>query len=165
MLGDSKESEEAVTVRLRDSGGYINTPLRFYLEKGSHTVGLTPVSGSAAVRELVLAGAEDIPNYEEYKNKNSAAHVKDFLQTAEAENYSAKSNSDILCVNDRTSAATSPQDPSEIRLNTVGGTSWSTNRQMDRMGNNRSRNGGVPHRIKIQAKLPQRNVGKPQTAH
>ncbi len=127
LLGDSKESEEAVTVRLRDSGGYINTPLRFYLEKGSHTVGLTPVSGSAAVRELVLAGAEDIPNYEEYKNKNSAAPVKDFLQTAEAENYSAKSNSDILCVNDRTSAATSPQDPSEIRLNTVGGTSWSTN--------------------------------------
>ena len=95
LLGDSKESEEAVTVRLRDSGGYINTPLRFYLEKGSHTVGLTPVSGSAAVRELALAGAEDIPNYEEYKNKNSAAPVKDFLQTAEAENYSAKSNSDV----------------------------------------------------------------------
>ncbi len=106
-----------------ESGG----GLRFWLEAGSHTITLKTALGGVAVTELTVFNPADAISYEEYlslhtgKADNVAA---DTFKEFEAAEYTAVSDSVINPTYDRSSVATQPNDPSKLKLNTIGQSNW-----------------------------------------
>ncbi|MEG2003992.1 MAG: hypothetical protein RR057_05280, partial [Clostridia bacterium] len=109
-----------------DSSGYSIAPLKFFFEKGKHTVTLGAVREPFAIKSLSLVPSESLPTYEEYLKEHSDA--KDFTgdtkYIVQAEYPSLTSDRTIYQVNDRTSVITQPQDSSQIRYNVIGGDKW-----------------------------------------
>ncbi len=110
-----------------DTSGYIEEPLQFYFEKGTHYLTITGSRGNIAIRNIKLYSYEKPISYSEYVKKNESASndnngIKPIV--IEAENLSEKSDVTILSKTDRSSAATYPQSPSVLKLNTLGGSSW-----------------------------------------
>lgn len=113
----------------RDSDGYYNTPLEFYMEKGENIITLEGVRDSVAISEIKAYTYQPIQSYEdvlaEYEKKGykpaSAENIK-----IEAEMPDRVSNYTIYPVYDRSSAISSPQDKAKIYRNTIGGDKWVT---------------------------------------
>lgn len=121
---------EWVSVKIQDSTGYYNNPLRFYFEEGEHTLTFSAISEPLAIKSISLIPYEKLPTYSEYL----AAHANDADYTGEritvqAEFYSTSSDRTIYQLNDRSSAITVPQDPALVMLNCVGGDKWQYNGQ------------------------------------
>ncbi len=112
---------------LRDTAGYFADPLSFYLEKGEHTLRFDSERESVLIEKFVFYRAESAPSYAEVKAEyerrgyQAAAGEVKFLQ---AEDLFEKSDKSNYPVNDRTSAATMPQDIYCIKLNSLGGQKW-----------------------------------------
>lgn len=124
-----KESPEWRTYTMIDSTGFYIDPFEFYFSAGDHTLALEAVREPIAIKEIRIVPINHLPTYEEYIAAAQAAGAKE--ATAEpikihAENPSATSEQVIYALNDRTSAITEPQDPSLIRLNTIGNKKWQT---------------------------------------
>ncbi|MBQ2462412.1 MAG: hypothetical protein II504_08265, partial [Clostridia bacterium] len=95
------------------------------LEAGEHTVELKALREETVLDYLALAAPEALPSYEEYR----AAHqdmqaVSNIEIVMQAENTLAKSASAIYPTYDRTSSHTQPYHPTQMRLNTIGGSGW-----------------------------------------
>lgn len=113
-----------------DSTGYNIDPFQYYFTAGEHTIAL------AATREEVLLYAiELIPadsaevktlTYAEYLQQHAgAANASGFEPIyIQAEQPISASDQILYPVGDRTSAITYPQDASQIKLNSIGGTGW-----------------------------------------
>ncbi len=108
-----------------DSTGYVSEPLYFYLTAGEHIISLEAVREEFYLASLTLGPAPEGISYEKYTSNNSGkqnnASGKIYI---EAEYPTATSDKSIYALNDRSSAITSPQDPSETRLNTIGASKW-----------------------------------------
>lgn len=115
------------TVLLHDLLGYYNDPLLFYLEKGKHTIGFESVRESVVLNTVRIYKAEELPTYDEVKAGYEAKGYKEAdAETikVQAENSFEKSDNTLYPVSDRSSAITEPQDPSKLRLNSIGGDKW-----------------------------------------
>ncbi len=108
-----------------DSTGYVAEPLYFYFTAGEHILSLEAVREEFYLASLILGPAPEVVSYEDYLAANSGkpnnASGKVYI---EAEHPTATSDKSIYALNDRSSAITSPQDPSETRLNTIGASKW-----------------------------------------
>lgn len=130
LLPQSVELKQSEQITLYDSSGYIEKPLQFYFEKGNHTISFVPGKGKFVITGFSLYPLEDGISYKEYRDKyNSKKKISEDLYIIEGENYSLKSSSELLPICDKSSSATKPSDPAKNLLNTVGGTSWSSNGQ------------------------------------
>lgn len=113
---------------LRDSSGYFADPLSFYLEKGEHTLRFESERESVLIEKFTFYRAETAPSYAEvkaeYESKGYKAASGD-IQFQQAEEAFEKSDKSNYPINDRTSAATMPQDIYCIKLNSLGGQKWS----------------------------------------
>ena len=95
------------------------------LEKGDHEITLTSLREEAVLDYLALQAREALPTYAEYKAANAGMPVvKNVEVILQAENALSKSASAIYPTYDRTSSFTQPYHPTQMRLNTIGGSGW-----------------------------------------
>ncbi|RXZ78579.1 extracellular solute-binding protein [Paenibacillaceae bacterium] len=112
---------------LYDLLGYYNDPLLFYLEKGQHTVGLHSVREPMVLNNIRIYKAEELKTYAEVKaGYDAQGYTEVDVQPIriQAQNTYEKSDNTLYPISDRSSALTEPQDPSKLRLNSIGGDKW-----------------------------------------
>ena len=119
------------TYHVHDSTGYYNYPFEYYLTAGSHTISLESTRESVAIESIVFKPLEATKTYEdvlaEYQAKGYKAVSSDATVKIQAEKPVATSTQTVYPTYDRSSAISEPQDPSKIRLNTIGKTTtWQT---------------------------------------
>ncbi len=114
-------------VFVKDSSGFHTDPLKFYMTAGEHTLTLEAVREPMAIGSLTLCSAPQSPEYSTYLQQYQAQEQPEgFYDLVEGEAAVRKSSQVIYPIMDRSSAATSPSSPSNIRLNTLGGEKWQT---------------------------------------
>ncbi len=120
-----EERPRWVEYTVRDASEYVEDPLQFYLTEGRHTIRLEAVKEEFALDWLELSPPEDVPTYAEYAAGNAGYSAPDAETIRiDAERPDEKSDVTLYPVYDRTSAASDPQNPIKIRLNTIGGSKW-----------------------------------------
>lgn len=112
---------------LKDAEGYENGSLKIYLKAGMNTLKLTTQGQSFYLNSLRVYQEKEIPSYKDIKAEYDKNGYKKAAQTIkfQAEKTYEKNTSTIYPVTDKTSPLTEPSSSSKIRLNTVGGSSWS----------------------------------------
>lgn len=117
------------TLRVRDQNRYFNDPLNFYLEAGSNSLTLDSIKEPMAIRTIRFLPTATAPNYSDYIAGHEANGAKVIaesdLEVIQGEDAAFKSQPSLYPLNDRTSPLTEPYHPSYIRMNTIGGQSWS----------------------------------------
>lgn len=110
------------TAVLMDPKGFEQEALRFYLEEGAHTLSLKSVREPMAVGKITFAALTPAPGYD--RQSLPKADNEGQLIKVQGEDTYRKSSYTIYPIYDRSSAATEPNDPYHIRLNTIGGSRW-----------------------------------------
>lgn len=115
---------------LADLSGVNTEPYLIYFDAGIHTLTLIANRQSFALYSVNLGVADEPKSYketiEEYKTKGYKAQNLDDAIILEAENAYLKSSANLIAKTDYSSPYTTPYSPSKIRLNTIGGSSYST---------------------------------------
>lgn len=127
-----EEAPSWISVYCKDSEGFYQDAMYFYLEKGVNTITFDSTQEPMIIGQLVLEQEERPISYEEYQNANARAgytQVSSGPIKIQAEDASYKSNSTLYPITDRSSPLTEPQNAAKTRLNTVGGSNWSLNGQ------------------------------------
>ncbi|MCL2099842.1 MAG: extracellular solute-binding protein, partial [Oscillospiraceae bacterium] len=86
-------------------------------------ISFEPVREQVYISEIKFTQPSTLLSYEQYLAANSGRGTAE-IPRIQAEMPAAISEIVIHPINDRTSAATEPQDASRIRLNSIGGTRW-----------------------------------------
>lgn len=124
-----------LTTQAKSMDGTVTGYYQYYLEAGTNTLTLESVQASMILRTITLVPDEGIQTYEEYiagYEAEGAARIsgdqlgEDGYIMKQAEDSLYKSSSTLQPVNDRTSAVTVPYHPSNIVMNTIGGSTWSS---------------------------------------
>ena len=111
-----------------DSVGLYGEPYLYHLSAGQHTLRLERVQEDVAVAALRFANEEEIPSYETYHARFTRADLAQVKEVCylQAEAATEKNSRVLYPVYDRSSAATQPNDPDHVRLNTIGQSNWNT---------------------------------------
>ena len=122
------ESPRWLQADLRDSSGYYEEPLAFYLSKGQHTLRLRSKKEPMVLHKITLHKSSDIPSYaqfiKEIETKGYSSAVLPEAIKIQAEEATGKSDKTLYPLNDRTSPASEPYHYQQIRLNTIGADRW-----------------------------------------
>lgn len=112
-------------MRLQDSSGLRPEPFVFYFSEGSHVISLRTRGEPVSIGQVRLYQAAELISYDEYIDKlgKEVRSSQNFVKI-QAEHAFRKSHSILYPISDRTSAATEPNHPAQIRLNTIGGVNW-----------------------------------------
>ncbi len=94
------------------------------LEAGEHTITLTNLRDALVIDYVLLQGAQTLPSYQEYSAAHAGMKTEPMQVLLQAENALSKSASAIYPTYDRTSSHTQPYHPTQMRLNTIGGSGW-----------------------------------------
>lgn len=127
-----EEAPSWISVYCKDSEGFYQDAMYFYLEKGVNTITFDSTQEPMIIGQLVLEQEKRPVSYAEYQNANARAgytQVSSEPIKIQAEDASYKSNSTLYPITDRSSPLTEPQNAAKTRLNTVGGSNWSLNGQ------------------------------------
>lgn len=116
---------EPMEYTLTDSSGYYAEPLLLRLGKGGNTVTLTARRGSLEIIKAVFGGTEKIPSYSEYSADNGFRENGSLQETVQGEYFYRASDTSAAPATDRSSADISPNSPTEMLLNTLGGSGYS----------------------------------------
>ena len=125
----AKEIPEWVDGVIRDSNGYINEQLSFYLEAGEHTLTMLAMREPMLVRSITFGNSTRPASYAEVKAAGDAAGQKDSsgqIIRIEAENAAKTSSQMLYPVQDQSSAAVYPASTRYLLNNSIGGNSWKT---------------------------------------
>ena len=129
LLPKQIEKREWIKSWLFDFGGYATEPYYIYLEKGKHTITFEVLRQSLGIYSFELEAKNEIQEYSEKSNEYASESLKDVeLEEPiilEAEETYLKSSASLVAKTDYSSPYTSPYSPSKIRLNTIGGSSYS----------------------------------------
>ncbi|KIY23518.1 extracellular solute-binding protein [Mesobacillus subterraneus] len=116
------------TVKAEDASYLQPSPLKFFLNKGKNIITLKNLRGEMLLGKTYIKSPENIPNYEEYKNKLDGNESNQSLFTVEAEKPYIKNSSFARPFAIRDSS-TVPNDTQSLLLNSFGEKSWSTSGQ------------------------------------
>ncbi|MDI6617310.1 MAG: extracellular solute-binding protein [Clostridiales bacterium] len=127
------EKPELTTIYINDSQRRDFEPYKFYFSKGLHTLTFESVKEPLKIADITLKTAPEIKPYvdvlKEWKQKYNVYNGTNILYQAERIDKNTldikKSSPDIILSTDYSSSNTVPYSPYKIRLNTIGGTSWS----------------------------------------
>ena len=121
---DQTQVPEWTSVYFENPVGLYDEPYLFYLEAGSHTIRYELKETAVQLEKIVVCN-KSYMKYEEYLSTYSdkKAEGKDCV-IQEAEVYDSVTNKNIYVNNDKSDAATSPNNPKNSLLNTVGGSGW-----------------------------------------
>ncbi len=115
------------TYTVCDSSGFVVNPLQFYLEKGEHTISLEAVREPVLLTDVRFYPYEELLTYQDALAKwqsEGYEKVNDAEIRVEGEKPLYVSDQTVYPLNDRTSPVTYPQDPSLVKLNTIGADKW-----------------------------------------
>ncbi len=118
----TKVSDEWITYTLRDNGG-LEGDFGFYLKAGMNRVTLSFPDGLIAVGRVCLYNTQAMPTYEQYISGFSH-QSSGFAEEIQAEKPAYRSSSVITLNYDRSGLQVTPNDPSALKLNTLGGSGW-----------------------------------------
>jgi len=113
----------------RDSLGYLVEPYSFYFRQGENTIRLVGINEPVAIRALSLKAPAQTDSYRNsiakldlsaYSNRNNNFSLK-----IQGERAARRSDPSLYAQYDRSSGATEPASVDKIRLNMIGGESWS----------------------------------------
>ncbi len=124
-----EEISEWTSYSFTNELGMYAEPYFLYFEAGVHTVRFQRVREALAISQLTLTNAKTLPSYEEYKSKFTGTSAADVIYTQQAEKPLKKSDSTLYALMDHQDAATEPNHPTQMKLNTIGGANWSTTGQ------------------------------------
>ncbi len=100
----------------------------FKLTKGEHQLHLEMLQESVEIKQVEVKPVTAIPTYEQYIANERSKHTgeeKALTVYTEAELIHEKSHLEVAVSYDRSSPNIHPSDPSRIRYNILGGSSWS----------------------------------------
>lgn len=120
------EIRQWITTTVRDPSGYVAEGIELYLTAGTHTLSLQFVKEPFVVDFILLDVIESLESYEQVleRYKSLGYEPSEEILTLEGESADERSDRSVYPLNDRSSAYTSPQDPSRLLLNTIGGDRW-----------------------------------------
>lgn len=106
--------------------GFNDAPLKLYLESGQHTITLESIAEPVAIGALRLFVRDGLPTYEQVLQQYEMLGLTLGSESRiyEAEDASAKSDSTLYAVEDRSSCETTPYDSTLILLNCIGSNNW-----------------------------------------
>lgn len=111
---------EALLADSNDASGEASV----FLNEGEHTIALTNLRDALVIDYVSLLGKETLPTYQEYSAAHAGVKTEPMQVLLQAENTLCKSASAIYPTYDRTSSYTQPYHPTQMRLNTIGGSGW-----------------------------------------
>lgn len=114
------------TADARSGYGFIDAPLKLYLEEGQHTITLESITEPMAIGAIRLYVRDELLPYDQALARYQALGLKDAKgqTTYEAEEASRKSDSTLYAVEDRSSCVTTPYESTLILLNCIGSSNW-----------------------------------------
>jgi len=113
---------------LRDAMGTYVEPLMFYLQPGRNTIGLLSVREPMVVRHIRIFQMPEVLSYEEVLANHASPHITQAqFATLRVEGQDAvrKSSATLAPLADTTGPGVYPYSPRYIRINHIGGSSWS----------------------------------------
>lgn len=117
-----KEAPRWNTVLFQDNTGYNPQPFEIYLTQGKHSITISVTQEQIELESLsIIPAVRTVPYYEVLSGWQNAGYtkVKQGITIIEAEGAVEKSSSSIYPISNRVDAATSPSDPSFLRLNAL----------------------------------------------
>lgn len=108
----------------RDKDGIHSQSFEFYFEKGNNQISLKAIREVFALGYIKIYNTEEIVSYQEYLKQQPKNNIEGEYISLDAEKADYKSSPSLYPITDRTSSTTKPYHPSQIRLNTIGGTAW-----------------------------------------
>lgn len=114
----------------RDVYGLYSEPYLIYLSEGQHNLRLSYVDGEFAIGGFVIGLEDEAVSYKEYIKQYDSEFTKGEYVCQQAEETAYKNSSLLYPTYDRGNAATVPNDPVYIRLNTIGQTNWQNSGEM-----------------------------------
>lgn len=132
IIPGQHEQREWMDAYACDHTGVEREPYLFYLSAGRHTLTLVSKREAFAVSEALWCNPPALSTYAqisaEYRDKGYCDATCEEI-VIEAEHTYRKSDTVLYARTDRTSPLTTPYSTRETRLNTIGGSSWSTQGQ------------------------------------
>ncbi len=123
------EKVQWMSTYLYASSGLVEDPLCVYLTAGEHTLTLKAIQEPMAIRRVTLRRytppVSSATLREQYAAAGYTAPEVDIIRL-QAEHPTAKSESIIMPVSDRSSPAIVPNDPAQYKLNTLGSVGWNS---------------------------------------
>lgn len=115
-----------VSAPLADSEGLYNKPYEFVFRAGTNRLTIRAYSKGIRISKITLKSPAESIWYAEYENAHKGKQDKaaDKEIYIDAEKPLRKSDSSITPLYERGSAATEPNDPVKMLLNTIGGDKW-----------------------------------------
>ncbi len=124
------ERSEWMNAALIDVLGMYQDPYFFYLEAGTHTIRVERVREAMAIERIVLKNKEALQSYEDYVAQFDAdKKPQGPIHKLEAETPYSKSSSTLYASTDHQDPGTTPNHPTDMKLNYIGGGNWSANGQ------------------------------------
>lgn len=112
---------------LTDSDGFITEPLTVALSKGEHTVTLQLINEAIKIEKIIFNIPELLADYSVYKSKiENNTEYKGNEIVLEGENADYKSKNSLIPLADRNSADVSPANPTNKKINYIGGANWNS---------------------------------------
>lgn len=108
---------------VQDSDGLYAEPFLFRFPAGEHTLTLDFARAGIVIEQVRLVPAQQIPTYQEYIARHAGA-ASDGAAKYEAELTWRTSSPALAPIYDKSSAATTPSSPVNLRLNTIGSCNW-----------------------------------------
>ncbi len=127
------ELEVYKTAYLRDNAGVYTEPLLWLLTEGEHTITFGYIDRAMYITSFEICSLDEIEAYEDSIHKEAADKAGNtensiVFQAEDSERLSYVTNSVFTGVADG-DPANVPQGVTKIRLNTIGGTAWSSGNQ------------------------------------
>lgn len=108
---------------VQDSDGLYAEPFLFRFALGEHTLTLDFARAGIVIEQVRLVPAQQIPTYQEYIARHAGA-ASEGAAKYEAELTWRTSSPALAPIYDKSSAATTPSSPVNLRLNTIGSYNW-----------------------------------------
>ncbi len=117
------------TVWLADLSGVYTEPYLIYLDSGEHVLTIEANRQSFALYSVDIGVKPELPTFKEKNKEYKKSGVKEIKLdnpiVLEAEKTHLKSSANLIAKTDYSSPTTTPYSPSKVRLNTIGGASFS----------------------------------------
>lgn len=134
-LGDevrvnSQEINDTFKVRLCDNWGKHSEPLKFRLTSGKHTVSLGYISQDAEIISVGFVPYKTAKSYDEVRREYTAPAAESAIRF-EAEDYehiAYKNDATVSLISDG-DPCVSPYSATNLKMNMIGGSSWSSGGQ------------------------------------
>ena len=120
---------EPVSHTLMSTSGFYEGNYQFPMKKGKNLIQISCTNTDVEILGLSIAPQREVPSYEEYLEKHPGSDTVGHSIVVQAETAKEKTTSMLYPTYDRNNAATqsadgSPNSPSVIRINAIGGEMW-----------------------------------------